>query len=116
MSTAEASLSGTVTDSSTGDPISGASVAIFNDSTNQKLTATTDSSGAYSIESFPAGTYDIEVEAGDYNPGIASERSLQAGNTEIDFELKKINANATVPGESGGPSDTGVTSGGVVII
>ena len=53
MSSAEASLFGIVSDSNTGDPISGLSVAIFNSSTNQKLSAKTDGSGAYSIQSDP---------------------------------------------------------------
>jgi 5-hydroxyisourate hydrolase-like protein (transthyretin family) len=95
MSTAEASLSGVVTDSSTGDPLSGISVAIFNDSTNQKLSAKTDSSGAYSIQSIPVGTYNIEVEGDDYSPTDKDDVSLPAGNTEMDFKMSK---SGSIPG------------------
>ena len=99
MSTAQASLSGTVTDKITGDPLSGISVAIFNDSTNQKLTAKTDSSGAYSIQSIPLGTYNIEVEGDDYSANDKDDVTLSAGNTTINFSMSK------------GGSGTGISSG-----
>lgn len=91
MSTAEANLSGTVTDSSTGDPISDVSIAIFSDSTNKKSTAKTDSSGAYSIESVAVGSYTIEVEGPNpYTKAVDKTGvELQAGDNVQNFTLKK---------------------------
>ena len=95
MATEEATLSGTVTAKSTGDPLSGISVAIFNDSTNQKLTGKTDSSGAYSIQSIPVGTYNVEVEGDDYAPTNLDDLSLPAGNTTRNFTMSK---SSSIPG------------------
>ena len=98
MSAAEATLSGTVTNHS-GTPLSGASVAIFNNSTNKEWRATTDGSGAYSIQSIAAGSYDIEVE-GDGASATADDVSLPAGNIVMNFTLSKGS------GIPGGDSDT----------
>jgi N-acetylneuraminic acid mutarotase len=53
-------VAGTVTDTSTGDPISGATVA-----TGDGQQATTDASGHYSL-SLPVGTYDVTASAFGY--------------------------------------------------
>src|ERR1043165_2732618 len=106
MSTAEASLSGTVTAKSTGDPLSGISVAIFNNSTNKKYTGTTDSSGNYSITSVPVGTYDVEVEGGDYSTTNVEDLSLPAGNTVKNFTMS---TGSSDPDGSSGSSKIKVT-------
>lgn len=120
MSTAEASLSGIVTDKSTGDPLSGISVAIFNNSTNKKSTGTTDSSGAYSIQSIPVGTYTVEVEGDDYNATNMDNLSLPAGNTVKNFTMSKGNSGSSkiqVTGTvyQGGETETGMEGGTVVL-
>jgi len=108
MSTAEASLSGTVTAKSTGEPLSGISVAIFNNSTNKKYTGTTDSNGNYSITSIPVGTYDVEVEGDDYSPTNVDDLSVPAGNTVKNFTMSK--GSSSEPGESSsGPTKIKVT-------
>lgn len=112
MSTAEASMSGTVTDKTTGDPLSNISVAIFNNSTNQKLTGTTDSTGAYSIQSIPVGTYDVEVEGDDYGATDVNDLSLPAGNTVKNFTMSK---GGSIPGVSTGSGSTKFLIKGTVV-
>jgi hypothetical protein len=135
MSTAEATLSGVITDSTSGEPLSGISVAIFNNSTNRKLTATTDSSGAYAIQSIPVGTYNVELEGDEYTVNDYDDVSLPAGSTELNFSMKK---SGNVPGEeagagpasgsgtsklritgtvvSGGETETGMEGGTIVLL
>jgi Carboxypeptidase regulatory-like domain/TonB-dependent Receptor Plug Domain/TonB dependent receptor len=56
-----ATIFGTVTDA-TGAAISGAQVAILNQSTGLKRDAPTDSTGQYHIAGLPTGTYSVRVE------------------------------------------------------
>ena len=101
------------------------SVAIFNDSTNQKLSAKTDSSGAYSIQSILVGTYNVEVEGDDYNANDLDDLSLPAGNTVKNFTMSK--GGESMPGSgpaklqikgtvvSGGSTETGMEGGTIVL-
>ena len=68
-------VAGAVTDSSTGDPIAGATV-----STPDGHTATTDSSGQYSL-SLPVGTYDVTASAFGYADKTASGVVVDEGQT-----------------------------------
>jgi N-acetylneuraminic acid mutarotase len=68
-------VAGTVTDSSTGDPISGATV-----STPDGHSATTDSSGSYSL-SLPVGTYDVTASAFGYADKTVSGVVVDEGQT-----------------------------------
>src|ERR1041384_2838996 len=122
MSTAEASMSGTVTDPSTGETLSGISVASFNRPKNQKLTGTNDSSGAYSIQSIPVGTYDVEVEGDDYNPTNVDDLSLPAGNTVKNFTMSKGSSSSgptkfkiTGTVVQGRETETGMEGGTIVL-
>ncbi len=68
-------LSGTVTVSPGGSPISGATVQLGS------RVATTDASGFYSF-AIPAGTYTVETaNAAGYNPGSASSLAVTDGGT-----------------------------------
>ncbi|HET8662828.1 MAG TPA: carboxypeptidase regulatory-like domain-containing protein [Nocardioides sp.] len=68
-------VAGTVTDSSTGDPIAGATV-----STSDGHSATTDSSGSYSL-SLPVGTYDVTASAFGYADQTVSGVVVDEGQT-----------------------------------
>jgi N-acetylneuraminic acid mutarotase len=68
-------VAGTVTDSSTGDPIAGATV-----STADGHSATTDSSGQYSL-SLPVGTYDVTASAFGYADATATGVVVDEGQT-----------------------------------
>ena len=96
MSTAVASLSGVVTGTNSGNPISGASVSVGS-GTIKQASATTDSSGAYSIQSIPAGTYDVVVTAEGYN-SESTDLSLPSGSTQINFTLKHMSTAEALTG------------------
>jgi len=75
-------ISGIVTDSSTGDPISEATV------TANGMSATTNSSGHYAISDVPAGTYTVTVSANGYEDSSQTNITVVAGETTtVDFEL-----------------------------
>jgi N-acetylneuraminic acid mutarotase len=68
-------VSGTVTDSSSGNPISGATV-----STPDGHSATTDSSGSYTL-SLPVGTYDVTAAAFGYGSQTVTGVVVDEGQT-----------------------------------
>jgi len=75
-------ISGIVTDSSTGDPISEVTVAA------NGMSATTNSSGHYTISDVPAGTYTVAVSANGYEDSSQTNITVVAGETTtVDFEL-----------------------------
>lgn len=87
-------LSGTVTDKSTGLPITGALVSVLNPGVAKKTT--TSAEGSYSITYTGTGRYVqgtgtrpcmLEVLSGDYQNGYADLAST-AGTYTIDFQLK----------------------------
>jgi hypothetical protein len=71
-------VSGTVLDARTNAPITGAVVTI-----DAILTATTDSSGHYTIEKVPSGIADYAVQATGYAP-LTSSADVEPGKP---FEL-----------------------------
>ncbi|MDH5375952.1 MAG: carboxypeptidase regulatory-like domain-containing protein [Candidatus Bathyarchaeota archaeon] len=74
-------ISGTVTDSSTDDPIAGAKV------TTNGISVSTGADGSYSIELAP-GTYTVEASADGYESASQSDVTVVAGKTTtMDFEL-----------------------------
>jgi hypothetical protein len=75
-------ISGIVTDSSTGDPISEATV------TANGMSTTTNSSGHYAISDVPAGTYTVTASANGYEDSSQTNITVVAGETTtVDFEL-----------------------------
>ena len=75
-------ISGIVTDSSTGDPISGATV------TADGMSAITNSSGHYTISDVPAGTYTVTVSADGYKSSSQTDITVVAeATTTVNFEL-----------------------------
>src|SRR5262249_32620926 len=79
-------VSGTLTDSLSGLPISGGTVIILN---TPIPPATSDANGIYVFGSVPDGTYDIQVSAPDYlqsnRTGVVVDRDLI-----VDFALDAI--------------------------
>lgn len=75
------SLSGTVTDSSSHQSVSGAIVYI----PQLKLTATTDIKGNYKITPLPTGTYDVEVAMFGYATQL--KHITIKGDTTLDFSI-----------------------------
>jgi hypothetical protein len=79
-------LSGTVTDQSTSDPISGATVALGS------RTTTTAADGTYSFASLPAGTYPALTVS---DPGYATASTSSVGVTDGNITTKPFALSAT---------------------
>ncbi len=73
-------ISGTVTSSSNGSPISGATVEIE----TKSLWTTTDNNGDYSIDRVPAGTYEVTASASGFLSDIVSANTDTSG---VNFAL-----------------------------
>jgi hypothetical protein len=79
------SISGTVTDSSTGNGISGASVV------SGSYSATTDSSGNFTISNLPVGVYKFTASANGYNSAESDFVGIVAGQTStVNFALSAV--------------------------
>ena len=74
-----ADILGAVTDS-TGAVVPNAAVVLTNIGTNEKRTATTNSSGEYSFNLLPVGHYSIEVKAGGFQAAITKDLAVEAGD------------------------------------
>ncbi len=85
----EKTLSGTVTDEVTGEPIEGATVTIRNEQNDVEYTSTTDADGKYTIKVVQDElTYTATVEAEGYVTEEDDEiLSFGEGNLEYDFTL-----------------------------
>ena len=82
VSTKTGTLTGTVTEKATGDPIEGATV------TAGTRSAITGADGKYTIKGLLPGTYDVTVSASDYAP-VSKSATITAGETTtVDFELE----------------------------
>lgn len=76
LTPAPGSISGTILNATTNDPIAGVTVT-----TNPSTTSVvTDAGGHYLISNVPAGDYDVTANAGGYEPATASA-SVQSGQT-----------------------------------
>lgn len=78
---AESRLSGTVQERSTGAVISGARIAVINQSTNATRIFTTDSEGRFSTELSP-GTYSVRVEVSGFKTLEQKGVKLEEGESQ----------------------------------
>jgi hypothetical protein len=90
-------LSGQVTDSTAGTGISGATITIV-DGPNASKSATTDSSGGYSLSGLPSSTFTVSVSAGNYTSH--SKSVTLTSNQTVSFQLVRLSA--TIDGTYGG--------------
>ena len=81
---ATGTISGTVTDAGTTDPIAGATV------TDGTRSATTDTNGNYTIYDVPEGTYTVTASADGYNSVSQSVVVVSEDTTNLDFALTAI--------------------------
>jgi Carboxypeptidase regulatory-like domain len=92
------SLSGQVTDSLTGRPIIGATLAVT-DSTKNPHTVTTDAAGHYSVSSLPTGPATVTAKKTGYARASSSPTIAPGTNTQNEVLVPKKSPQppATVP-------------------
>ena len=80
-------ISGVVTDSSSGNPVTGASIQLLQ--SNKPVTSlTTASNGSYSFTVVQPGTYDVSAAASGYGSTLSTNQSVSAnGTTTVNFSL-----------------------------
>lgn len=84
------SISGNVTDASTGNPLSGATVSAIQNSI-VIATGTTDAYGAYTIPELPGGTYSFEVRASGFLHTTQENIIVTSGIvTTVNFSLSPL--------------------------
>jgi subtilisin len=87
---ATGSISGTVTDADTLDPIAGATV------TDGTRSATTDSTGYYLISDVPEGTYTVTASATGYQDASQSVTVTGGSTSTVSFSLQAVTEVASV--------------------
>jgi len=75
-------ITGTVTDKSSGDPIFKATVSVDNGQS-----AKTDKKGKYTITDVPEGSHDVTASAKRYDPGDQNVKVPAGESVEVNFEL-----------------------------
>ena len=85
-STSGSTLIGTITDPN-GAVIAGASVAIFNESSNLSLYTSTNDAGEFRFDGLASGVYNVRIEAPGFAPTEASTLLSANGETHIDRSL-----------------------------
>ncbi len=73
-------ITGVVTDQQ-GAVVSGAQVTVINTSTGESRSATTGSSGTYSIPELAVGTYDVHVKAGNFKEYVSKGVPVDTSST-----------------------------------
>jgi len=100
-------FTGTVTDP-TGAAIANAKVTVTNAATDLHLTATTNSSGNYTVKEVPPGTYKITVEASGFKTNEANDVTANAGTiSHVDAKLQIGKASEVVE-VTGAASDVNI--------
>lgn len=108
--TTPGSITGHVTDSSTGAAISGATVSYSGGST------TTDSSGGYTLNNVPAGTYNVTAAQSGYTSQTSSVTVNTATASTLNFQLAAVptTGSGTLTGQVTNISTGGAVSGTTV--
>src|SRR6202035_5593291 len=85
---------GTITDAS-GAVVSGARVSVTNVDTNQVISLTTNSSGAYNSGALSPGNYKVQVSLKGFN-SVSQTIVVQVGNTATVNALLQVGQESTV--------------------
>lgn len=112
--TNDASLSGTVTDT-TGAAIPNANLTLTNEATGISRTAKTDATGGYNITAILPGRYDLSVSATGFKTTINKGIQLQiseAGTVNVQLPLGAAEQTVTVQGGSSAINVTNAQLGG----
>lgn len=83
-------IAGTVTDSLTGEKLSGVTVTVFTDP--EPTSVETDRQGQFIISGVPAGEYDVKIHKDGYQDAVSEEKVLVRKNqtAQADFQLREL--------------------------
>jgi hypothetical protein len=80
---------GTVMDSGTGEPISGASVSMLPSATRFVASTTTDARGSFTLDSLAPGTYQVRADKKGYGQQILDLNVTEGPAQDLSFRLSK---------------------------
>ena len=110
LSGGNASISGTVTDDDSGDPVSGVTVRLYREGGSSVVSTTTAANGTYSFPVVGSGNYDLEFSADGYDTEWYDDAaSAAAGSVTVDND-EDVVADAALTAEEPEP-DPGSISG-----
>ena len=89
------SIAGGVTDTSTGLPISGATVSAVGPETHSTTTA---ADGTYTLADIEVGTYSVTASATGYQDQTKSAKVTKGKTTTLDFDLTPLPTTGTISG------------------
>ncbi len=92
MAQSTSSITGVVTDASTGKPVVGAVVVVTSPALEAEQTAVTEEGGKYAVPGLPAGDYTLAVQFEGYKPFERADLKVKEGTT--------LRANASVVPEA----------------
>jgi hypothetical protein len=107
-----ASIQGVVTDPQ-GAVVSGASLTLKNEQTNQTLTATSDDNGIYNFNALPPSQYSLTVEKTGFKKKVLEHLGViaeQSNALNMQLELGEVTQSVTVSGDSTPLIDTETAS------
>ena len=83
-------IAGTVTDSITGEKLSGVTVTVSTDP--EPMSVETDSQGQFTISGVPAGEYEVKTHKDGYQDAVREEKVLVRKNetAQADFQLRPL--------------------------
>ncbi|HSX13775.1 MAG TPA: carboxypeptidase-like regulatory domain-containing protein [Chlamydiales bacterium] len=84
---ADATITGVVTSQSSGNPISGASIALIKGSQNVVATTTTVLDGSYTFLGVNPGQYSVRASAAGFETQILGAKASNNQTTTVDFQL-----------------------------
>ncbi len=102
------SITGTVTDAEDGSALAGATV------TDGTRTALTDSSGAYTIDNVPPGTYGVTASKSGYQSSCLTVTVVLGGTAVANFSLNEIATTGSITGKVTGAEDGSPIAGATV--
>src|SRR6516225_1716978 len=97
-----ASIQGIVTDPD-GAAVSGATVTLLNQETNQSLTATTNDAGIFNFNSLPPSHFTVTIEKSGFKKKVVKDFGViseQANSLTVALAVGQVSESVTINGDS----------------